>query len=330
MFDSNEIDEREIRTMLRKGNHYKHFHIGWLVALAAFAILVSGGSNRARAQQRGQKAFASSEKACAALLGAVQTEDQPALLEILGPKANEIISGGDKAEDLKNRQRFVEKYREMHRLVREPDGTTTLYVGAENWPLPILLRHKGNSWYFDPVASRGEILLRRIGRNELETVEVCRQLVDAQNEYYAESRDGEVKQFAPRFLSEEGRHNGLYWKISDREPESPVGLLLTLANTTDYANETTKPRPFRGYYYRILNRQGRHAPGGVKNYLVNGKLTGGFAFVAYPAEYGSSGVVTFIVDRDGIVYQKDLGPQTATRAKTLTQYDPDATWKKVG
>ena len=136
-----------------------------------------------------------------------------------------------------------------------------------------------------------------------------------------------MKQFAPRFLSDDGKHNGLYWKISNREPESPVGQLLTLANTADYAKETTKPRPFRGYYYRILNRQGRRAPGGAKNYLVNGMMTGGFAFVAYPAEYRSSGVMTFIVNRDGIVYQKDLGP--SIRARTLSQYDPDATWKKV-
>lgn len=189
--------------------------------------------------------------------------------------------------------------------------------------------HKANGWYFDPLASRAEILLRRIGRNELETIEVCRELVNAQNEYHAEPHDGGVKQFAPRFLSESGKHNGLYWKISDREPESPVGQLLTLANTEDYANETTRPRPFHGYYYRILRRQGKHAPGGAKNYMLDGEMIGGFAFVAYPAEYRSSGVITFMVDRDGIVYQKNLGPQTATRARTLTQYDPDATWKKV-
>ena len=315
--------------MLRCSDHFEGFRAGRLVALAAFAIFVGGHFALTGAQQPGQKTFPSSEEACAALVRAVQQEDQPALLQILGPTAKEIISGGDEVEDRTSRRQFAEKYREMHRLVREADGTVTLYVGAENWPMPIILRHKANSWYFDPLATKAEILFRRIGRNELETIEVCRQLVTAQNEYYSEPRDSGGKQFAPRFLSDDGKHNGLYWKISNREPESPIGELLALANSKDYATETTKPRPFRGYYYRILNRQGRHAPGGAKNYLVNGKMIGGFAFVAYPAEYRSSGVMTFIVSRDGIVYQKDLGRTTAARAKALAKYDPDGSWKRV-
>jgi hypothetical protein len=259
----------------------------------------------------------------------VQEQDQPALVQILGPTAKGIISSGDEAEDVSSRRQFVEKYREMHRLVREPDGTTTLFIGAENWPVPIVLVRRARRWYIDPVASRTEILARRIGRNELETTEVCRELVTAQNEYYADSHDGEVKQFALRFRSDEGRHNGLYWKTADREPEGPVGQLLTLASFEAAVTQTTGPRPFHGYYFRILTRQGRHAPGGAKNYMVDGKMTGGFAFVVYPAEYRSSGVMTFIVSRDGTVFQKDLGPKTELRAKTLTQYDPDATWKKV-
>jgi hypothetical protein len=315
--------------MLEKGDRFELFHGGRIIALAAFAIFVSGYVDLARAQQPGQRTFASCQEACAALLSAVQQEDQSALLEILGSEATQIISSGDQAEDRTNRRQFVEKYRQMHRLVREANGTTTLYVGAENWPLPIVLMQKANKWYFDLVASKAEISFRRIGRNELEAIEVCHELVSAQNEYYAEPHDGGAKQFAPRFLSDDGKHNGLYWRISNREPESPVGQLLALANTGDYAKEATKPRPFHGYYYRILNRQGRHAPGGARNYVVDGTMTGGFAFVAYPAEYRSSGVMTFIVSRDGIVYQKDLGRQTTIRAKTLTQYDPDATWKRV-
>ncbi len=203
-----------------------------------------GHFDLARAQQPGQKTFASCQEACAALLSAVQQEDQLALLEILGSEATQIISSGDQAEDRNNRRQFVEKYRQMHRLVLEPDGTTTLYVGAENWPLTIVLMQKANKWYFDPVASKAEISFRRIGRNELDAIEVCRELVSAQNEYYAEPHDGEVKQFAPKFRSDDGKHNGLYWKISNREPESPVGQLLALANTGDYAKETTRPRPF--------------------------------------------------------------------------------------
>ena len=317
--------------MLNMKDNFERFHPGKLARLAAFATFATCAVNLALAQQPRQKTFSACEEASSALFAAVQKDDRPALLEILGPAATEIISSGNEAEDQSNRQQFVEKYQEMHRLVREKDGTTILYVGAENWPTPIPLVQKGNRWYFDTVAGRNEILVRRIGKNELDTVTVCRELVDAQNEYHSEQRDGEgVKQYAPRFRSDDGKHNGLYWKISDGESASPVGPLLTLASGEDYAKETTQPRPFHGYYYRILTSQGKHAPGGAKNYLVHGKMTGGFAFVAYPAEYRSSGVMTFIVNQDGIVYQKDLGPGTAVLAKTISQYAPDATWKKVG
>jgi len=298
--------------------------------LAALATFAAGYFNLAVGQVPRQKTFNTCEEASVALFVAVEKDDQSALLEILGPAATEIISCGDQAEDRSSRQQFVKKYKEMHRLVRESDGTTTLYVGAENWPTPIPLVHKGNRWYFDTAASRKEILFRRIGKNELETVAVCRELVDAQNEYHSEPHDGDgVKQYAPRFRSEDGKRNGLYWKISGGEPESPVGPLLTLASGEEYAKETTQPRPFHGYYYRILTSQGRQAPGGARSYLVRGKMTGGFAFVAYPAEYRSSGVMTFIVNQDGVVYQKDLGARTAVRAKAMTRYASDATWKKV-
>ena len=316
--------------MLNLRETLERFHLLKLATLAAFAIFATGSFNLALAQQPRQKTFSACEEASTALFVAVQKDDQPAMLEILGPAAIEIISCGDEAEDRNNRQQFIEKYKEMHRLVRESDGSTTLYVGAENWPTPIPLVHKGNRWYFDTVASRKEILFRRIGQNELGTVGVCRELVVAQNEYHSELHDGDgVKQYAPRFRSDDGKRNGLYWEISDGESVSPVGPLLTLASGEDYAKETTQRRPFHGYYYRILTSQGGHAPGGAKRYVVRGKMTGGFAFVAYPAEYRSSGVMTFIVNQDGIVYQKDLGPRTAARAKTLTQYAPDATWKKV-
>jgi Protein of unknown function (DUF2950). len=310
--------------------NFKRSHLSKQARLAALAIFAAGSLIPALAQEPRQKTFSACEEASAALFAAVQKDDRPALLQILGTAATDIISSGDEAEDRSNRQQFVEKYKEMHRLVRESNGTTTLYIGAENWPTPIPLVHKGNRWYFDTAASRKEILFRRIGKNELDTVAVCRELVNAQKEYYAEPHDGAgVKQYSPRFRSDDGKHNGLYWKISDGEPESPVGPLLTLASGQDYARETTQRRPFHGYYYRILTSQGRHAPGGAKIYLVHGKMTGGFAFVAYPAEYRSSGVMTFIVNQDGIVYQKDLGTMTSVHAHRMTQYEPDATWKKV-
>lgn len=315
--------------MLRTSNLFERYQIGRLLGWAAIVIFVSGGVAFVQAQQPGQRTFATSEQACAALVGAVQQQDKTALRGILGPSAQAIIAGGDDVEDRNSQRQFVEKYREMHRLVREPNGTITLYVGAENWPLPVVMRRRSSGYYFDTVAGRAEILYRRVGRNELATIEVCRELVKAQNEFYATLSDAGVKQFTPRFLSDEGKYNGLFWKISTQGPESPVGPLLALANTDEYANATTHPRPFHGYYFRILDRQGRHAPGGAKKYVVNGRMTGGFAFVAYPAEYRSSGVMTFIVAQDGAVYQRDLGPQTATRAKALTAYDPDATWRKV-
>ena len=322
-------EKERLETMLRIRDPFDQANVRRQLLLIGFVLFVGGSFSFASAQQTAQKTFPSAEEACTAFIGAVQEQDPTALIRILGPTANEMISGGDEAEDVKSRRQFVEKFREMHRLVREPDGTTTLYIGAENWPVPILLVRTAKGWYFDPVASRKEILVRRIGRNELAAIAVSRELVSAQNEYYTNSHDGEVRHFALRFLSDDGRRNGLYWKISDQKVESPVGQLLTLASVEDSVRQTTGPRPFHGYYFRILTRQGRHAPGGSKNYVVNGQMTEGFAFVAYPAEYRSSGVMTFIVNKDGIVYQKNLGSKTALRAKSLTQYDPDTTWKKV-
>jgi hypothetical protein len=316
--------------MSNRKKNFNRFPLHKLVGWSALAIFAAGYFNLSEGHVRRQKMFSNCEEASIALVGAVEKDDRLALLEILGPEASRLIYSGDEAEDRDNRQQFIEKYKEMHRLVREPNGAVTLYVGAENWPTPIPIVRKENRWCFDTVAGRKVILFRRIGKNELKTVAVCRELVDAQNEYHSEPHDGAaVRQYAPRFRSDEGKHNGLYWKISSGEPQSPVGPLLTLAGGENSATETTRPRPFNGYYYRILASQGRHARGGAKNYRVNGKMTGGFAFVAYPAEYRSSGVMTFIVNQDGIVYQKDLGPKTAARAKTLIRYDPDATWKKA-
>jgi hypothetical protein len=219
----------------------------------------------------------------------------------------------------------VQKYQQCHRLVREPDGTTTLYIGAENWPTPIPLLNKGNSWYFDTAAGEQEILFRRIGLNEMSAIRVCQQLVAAQKEYYASH-----KEYAQRIFSSEGQHNGLYWKVTGSEPESPIGPLVAAASYEGYPeHQNGVPTPFRGYYYRILTRQGKNGPGGAKSYIVNGKMTDGFAFLAYPAEYRSSGVMTFIVDQDGVVYQKDLGKKTQALPKAVKEYDPDTTWQKL-
>ncbi len=280
-----------------------------------------------QAQQPGQKTFSSADEACHALVTALKNSDDKALLEILGPDGKEIISSGDPAEDAANRTNFVSKFHEMHRLVVEPDGTTTVYIGADNWPTPIPLVNKNGAFYFDTPAGKQEILYRRIGLNEMSAIRVCQELVAAQQEYFSK----EHNEYAQRFVSNEGKHDGLYWLGTNNEFESPIGPLVANAGTPgDLAkNLQTGPVPFRGYYFRIITRQGKSAPGGAADYVVAGKMTGGFAFVAYPAEYRNSGVMTFIVDKDGVVYQRDLGPHTETAAKSIKSYDPDTKWQKA-
>lgn len=301
------------------------------VTFAIFAICLLGNSRPALSQEPGQKTYSSPQEAGAALHEAIRSGDQQSLRQVLGPTANEMISSGDKDEDRRSQQQFVEKYQQMHRLGKERNGRITLYVGAENWPMPVPLVSKTNRWYFDSDNGKTEILLRRVGRNEMHAMEVCRALVEAQKEYSAEPRDDDsVKQYAARFVSDEGKQNGLYWKTDSGKAESPIGPLMTFASSEDYAKaHISQPKPFHGYYFRLLNRQGKNAPGGAKSYLVNGRMTRGFAFVAYPAEYGSSGVMTFIVNQDGTMYQKDLGSNTNQQAKILSRYDPDRTWQRV-
>jgi len=280
--------------------------------------------------QAGQETFSTAADATQGLVKAIQNDDQPSLLKVLGPNAKEIISSGDDAEDKNDRDQFVQKYQQMHRLVTEPDGTTTLYIGAENWPTPIPLIHKGSSWYFDTADGKQEILYRRVGENELTAIQVCRELVDAEKEYYAQTHDGDPNpQYAQKFFSDPGKHNGLYWEASASEAASPIGPLVASAASQGSGEADQKLQPFQGYYFKILNRERTKAPGSSRSYLVDGRMTRGFAFLAYPAEYRSSGVMTFVVNQDGIVYEKDLGPKTDAIAKALTRYRPDASWRKA-
>jgi len=276
------------------------------------------------AQQADQKTFSSPEEAGKALVAAMQSNDEKAMLDILGRDGKQIVSSGDDAEDAQSRANFVEKYQEVHRLVKEPDGSTVLYIGAKNWPTPIPLMSKGNAWYFDTEAGKQEILYRRVGRNEISAIKVCEELAAAQKEYSAQHGG-----YAEKIYSDEGQHNGLYWKASG-EPQSPIGPLVAAAVTQGYVpGQDSAPTPYRGYYFHILTRQGKNAAGGAKSYLVNGKMTGGFAFVAYPAEYRSSGVMTFIVSEDGTVYERDLGKKTDGVAKAMKEYNPSASWQKA-
>jgi hypothetical protein len=312
--------------MRRTKVNFDKFHWANLPKLAVVAILLTVCfPTRSTAQQPGQKTFSSAEEASNALVTAAQNNDEKAMLDILGPEGKQIVSSGDKTEDANGRANFVQRYQEMHRLVKEPDGTTILYIGAHNWPTPIPLVHKGSSWYFDTEAGKKEILYRRIGRNEMSAIRVCQELVAAQKEYSAEH-----KEYAQKIFSDEGQHNGLYWKAAAGEPQSPIGPLVASAVAKGYSKSLEgAPTPYRGYYYHILTRQGKNASGGPKSYLANGKMTEGYAFVAYPAEYRSSGVMTFIVNENGAVFEKDLGKKTDLLAKDMAEFNPGSGWQKA-
>jgi hypothetical protein len=291
----------------------------------------TSAGNRSAEFPVGQRAFSSAAEASQALVAALQNDDQQSLLKVLGPGAADILSSGDETEDKDNREQFVQKYQQMHRLITEPDGTTTLYIGAENWPTPIPLVHTGNTWHFDTAAGRQEILYRRVGNNELTVIQVCHELVDAEKEYDAQPHDGDsVRQYAQRILSDSGKQNGLYWKAASGEANSPLGPFVASAEREGYAeDENQKPQPFHGYYFRILKTHRVNAHGEAQSYVVGGKMTLGFAFLAYPAEYRSSGVMTFLVDQNGVIYEKDLGRRTAEITKSIVRYDRNPTWRKA-
>jgi Protein of unknown function (DUF2950) len=281
------------------------------------------------AQQPGQRTFASAEDASHALFDAMKGQDEQAALSILGQAGKDVLSSGDSEEDSDARVSFVVKYQEMHRFVTEANGTVTLVIGAENWPFPIPLVKNTGSWYFDTPAGKDEIIFRRIGKNELATMDACRELVEAQKQYFARPPADLPKQFAQKLVSDEGRHNGLYWHGASDEFDSPINPLIAYARQNLATDQVGEHVPFNGYMFRILTSQGPHAPSGAKNYIVDGKMSAGFAFVAYPVEYRSSGVMTFIIDRSGTIYEKDLGPDTTKVAQAMAVYDPDSTWHNV-
>jgi hypothetical protein len=293
-------------------------------AIGPAAVLVLMGCLAVPSMALAQKVFSSPAQASGALFTAAQRNDEQAMLDILGPDARKLVSSGDATEDADDRANFVRRYQEMHRLVKEPDGTTVLYVGARNWPIPIPLVGSGTSWHFDTEAAKKEILYRRVGENELSTIRVCQELTAAEKEY----RAAQGGHYADKFFSDAGSHDGLYWQATAGQPQSPIGPLVAAAAAQGYGQHPGTRTPYHGYYYRILTGQGKSAPGGAKSYRVNGKMTGGFAFLAYPAQYRSSGVMSFLVGEDGAVYEKDLGRMTETLAKALQEYDPDSSWRK--
>jgi len=298
-----------------------------LLKVAGAAVLLTGiFPICSMAQQAGQKTFPTAQAASQALVDAAKSNDENAMLQVLGPDGKDIISSGDDVEDAQNRSNFVMRYQEMHRLMKEPNGTTTLYVGSHNWPLPVPLVDKNGAWYFDSATAKMEILYRRVGRNEISTIRTSLELVAAEKEY-AGSHNGE---YAQKIFSDPGQQNGLYWKADNGQPQSPIGPLVAAAVAEGYTSkkEGAAATPYRGYLYHVLTAQGSHAPGGAKSYIVDGKMTGGFAFIAFPAAYRSSGVMTFVICQNGVVFRKDLGPNTGKIAEAMNSFDPNPSWKQ--
>jgi hypothetical protein len=301
-------------------------------ATLAGAMMLAGFCQSAFAADTEQKVFKSSEEAVKALVGAVKGDDTKELLAILGPAGKELIFSGDKVADKTGRDRFVKAYGEMNKLVSENDNKIILHVGSGDWPYPIPVVKRGENWFFDTEAGKEEILNRRIGRNELNAIQVCLAYVDAQREYILKDRDEDkLLEYAQKFVSKKGQKNGLYWEAKEGEEQSPLGPLMAKAGVEGYIwkRPLGKRHSYHGYHYKILKSQGKNARGGEYDYVVNGKMIGGFALVAYPDEYGNSGVMSFIVNKDGVVYEKDLGEETEKIARAMRKFDPDETWKKV-
>src|SRR5271165_5177779 len=302
-----------------------------LVALMISIASCNKSTEKPAATEAVQKTFASPDDASKALAEAAKAGSHEALIAIFGPGSQDVIFSGDTAQDTTNFDNFTAAYTTMNRWRKQTNGSVVLYLGADNNPFPIPLeKNSAGQWYFDTMAGKDEILSRRIGDNELAVIEVVAAMADAKAEYISQHHDG-VKQYAQKFISDEGKQNGLYWKSPEGQPKSPLGPLAAFAAATEgFTPEAGKQQPFHGYFYRILTKQGASAKGGAKDFVVNGKMTGGFAFVAYPEKYGDTGIMTLIVDQSGVVYEKDLGKDTAEQAKAMTEFNPDKTWSPIG
>lgn len=308
--------------------------IFWKSPLIAFALLVSAGlalgaaaEKKEAAPQTTQKGFDTAQQAADALLQAAEAFDVAALKEILGPGSEDLVASEDAVQDKSRAAEFATKAKEKHSVevdAKNPNSAT-LVISNEDWPLPIPIVKRKDKWYFDTKAGREEILLRRIGANELDVIEICLGYVDAQKEYAEQKHDGStVNQFAQRIISTPGKQDGLAWKNPDGTWGGPVGETVAEALEQGY---TDKSKPFHGYYFKVLKGQGPAAPLGEIDFVIEGAMIGGFALAAAPAEYGVTGVQTFIISHNGIVYQKDLGPDTLKEFKSMERYNPDKTWK---
>ncbi len=277
-----------------------------------------------------QDTFASPDEAVKALVDALKAFDAKALSAIFGPGSKDVISSGDPIADKTANERFINLYAQKNKLEETDANKVVLYLGNKEWPFPIPIVKKDAVWQFDTNEGREEILARRIGRNELSVIQICLAYVDAQREYALKDRDG-LLAYAQKFVSDSGKKDGLYWEAKEGDEQSPLGPLVAAAQEQGYTGRQSgdKPVPYHGYYYRILKAQGKHARGGSYDYVIKGKMIGGFALVAYPARYGSSGIMTFIVNHDGVVYQKDVGENSEKAALGMKLFNPDSTWEKV-
>ena len=304
-----------------------------VVAIALIGhTLVTVGCARRETDDANQLSFSTPDSAAAALAAALEKHDVVALRRVLGPETEGLLTSGDTAVDRRDREAFLTRYRLRHEVVSGGPDDAIVQVGEDEWPLPVpLLRHDGR-WHFDGDAAVHELLARRIGANELHTIDVMRGFVDAQEEYAAVGHDGAAPGAYARVLrSDPGRQNGLYWQVSASEAPSPAGPFLAAAGAEGprASGGTSGAAPYHGYVYRMLFSQGPAADGGAREYVVDGKLTGGFGLLAYPAEYGETGVMTFLVNQDGRVWQRDLGEKTAERAAAILRFDPDSSWTLI-
>ena len=293
-------------------------HRAVLPSIMALALLTSAS--------QAQQAYPTPEDAVAALAAAVKSGTKTAILKVLGNSAEDVVESGDEVADAETRQRFLSAYDVRHSIKAEGNKKAMLILGADEFPFPIPLVNSKSGWEFDTDQGRIEILYRRIGRNELDAIQTCLAFVDAENVYVDKDRGDGAGVYAQRIVSTPGKKDGLFWR-DDRDP-SPLGELAAQASAEGYKVDG-QGAPYHGYYFRILKGQGPNAPGGALDYVVKGKMIGGFALIAYPAEYGNSGVMTFLVNHAGTVYQKDLGNRTEAIARRVSLFDPDQTWKKV-
>ncbi len=316
---------------MNTGQTIRRSQLGAFIRRVAPVVCASVLAAASVAWAAGAQTFPTAEAAVDALVAAARSDDPNALLAVLGDDARDLVSSGDDVADASRRARFVAEYDEAHELVPDGDNRVRLEVGEDEWELPLPIVETDGRWSFDVDAGIDEVVYRRIGRNEIGAIDTCRGIVEAQNEYASEGRDGgPAGVYARKLVSDPGTHDGLYWPSNPDERASPIGPFIAHAASQGYRKDSSgAPQPYHGYVYRLLTAQGPAAPGGAKSYLENGRLSGGFAVIAYPIAYRVSGVTTFLVGADGVLYQKDLGPKTAEIAARIETFNPDPSWSKV-